>query len=368
MIQKKDIHNAKHSAENGRTQIKDENISLFLMHKRIGRFGKKIGDHQELKYQQWLLAIPKFTDIALQEWTEDDAINFYMNLDKNKDYTAETKNTILRCFKTYMRWLCEEKKIGDYSKLAKWMKDFKEIPDIPALTKAEVIRLAECCNLKNKSMILTLFDTGARIQEFLNLRFGDIEKVTENDDYHFKINLRGEFSKTKGRKVSCHICKDALNAYLAQNKKKDSEDIVFKTSYQGVRKCLNRASKVAGIKKRVTPHVLRHSSATYYAGILKSPYQLEYRMGWSIGDSTMCKRYIDRNSMLEDETSKQVKHLAMAEIKEENSTLKQQISELQEQLNSMKSEQVGALKEFAKVLNTQEKMLRNIKSSASATI
>ncbi len=288
--------------------------------------------------------------LTFQELTEQDTTDFYTKLSNDEilkenktPYTHESKNSYIRVFKTYMRWICDIKYKNieslNYEVLAKWMKDFDEEVKIAALTKDEVLRLAEVNNLKNKSLILTLFDTGARVQEFLNIRVSDVELIEDNADFYFKIKLRKEFSKTKGRNVSCRICKDALKPYYEKRKKEvsDLEEPLYPVGYGGVRKLLQRSKTKAGIKKRVSPHVIRHSSATYFAGILKTSYQLKYRFGWSMGDSTMAQRYIDEDELNDEETSTIIKNTTISDLKEENEKIKIQMELQQQQMAQLLS-------------------------------
>ncbi len=47
-----------------------------------------------------------------------------------------------------------------------------------------------------------LFDSGARAEEFLNIRYEDIE-IPEKDNF-VRLTLKEEYSKTKGRVISLY--------------------------------------------------------------------------------------------------------------------------------------------------------------------
>lgn len=357
-MEKKDIHKISRKVDARRKELVDPNIIEFLKDKKIGKWGKKIEKHQEYKYLSQLNSISKHINKPFRFLTESDTEKLYTDLtdDKitranGKPYTSGSKNTLIKTFKSYMKWLCEEKYRDnsklDYNRLAKWMKPFQEVVDIPALSKEEILKLASVNNLRNQALILTLFDTGARSTEFLNIRINDIEKIEESDGFYFKIKLRDEFSKTKGRRISCRICKDILDMYLKQRRKdiKSNDDVLFDVGYPAIRKILQRSRVKIGIKKRITPHVIRHSSATYFASILKNPIQLQYRFGWSLADSKMAHRYIDANEIMEEESSKVIKHETISDLKEENDKLKMRLTELENTFKQYMFEQIKKRKE-----------------------
>ncbi len=90
---------------------------------------------------------------------------------------------------------------------------------------------------------------------------------------------------------------------------------------------LHRKSKII-LNKRVTPHILRHSSATYYANHL-SHFQLCYRYGWSMA-SNMPNRYLDREGIFEQETTKKIQSNDILNLEKQNQLLKEEISHIKE--------------------------------------
>jgi hypothetical protein len=81
--------------------------------------------------------------------------------------------------------------------------------------------------------------------------------------------------------------------------------------------------------KKVTPHMLRHSSATFYANKLRNPYKLCYRYGWTMS-SKQVDRYLDREGIFEGETSIAVKTDELSRMGRENQTLREELSLVKE--------------------------------------
>ena len=120
---------------------------------------------------------------------------------------------------------------------------------------------------------------------------------------------------------------------------------------------LHRKSKIIP-NKRVTPHILRHSSATYYANHL-SHYQLCYRYGWSMA-SKMPNRYLDREGIFEQETTKIIQTNDISNLEKQNQLFKEEISHLKEfnqelslQFNQLKEKlaDISYGKDFVQLLN-----------------
>lgn len=225
------------------------------------------------------------------------------------DTKVDFKNTI----KKFYRWLLGE--TPGFFELTNWIETYTEEKEIRALTREEIEKVANACKIRDRAMIMALFDSGARIEEFLNLRIGDLTRK----DTHFMVRIK--HSKTKPRTISLPMSTEALNNWLAAHPNKNNPQApLFPVNYDTVRKILNRTTQ-AILEKNANPHLLRHSSVTYYCHKLNQ-YQLCYRYGWSMA-SKQPQRYIDREGINEEETAKLVKQ-------EDTQTLKNKIREMEE--------------------------------------
>ncbi|MBI2664420.1 tyrosine-type recombinase/integrase [Candidatus Woesearchaeota archaeon] len=135
----------------------------------------------------------------------------------------------------------------------------KRLPAV--LTKVEVRRLIEHAkSAKSRLIIKLLYSSGLRLSECLNLRLNDLE-LSE------KI---GWVRKGKGNKDRLIILSDGLISAIKDYMPDMSENRLLLTNKKGqpmtarnVQKIVARAALKAGIRKKVSPHTLRHSFATH---------------------------------------------------------------------------------------------------------
>jgi len=173
-----------------------------------------------------------------------------------------------------------------------------------------------------------LFDSGARVEELLNIKICDLSFK----DNVYKVRI--VHSKTKPRTIHLPICSKYISSYLKEFKYQPDE-YLFPISYLTLRQMINRAGKNI-LNKNLTPHILRHSSATYYAHHLKH-FQLCYRYGWTMS-SNMPDRYLDREGMLEEETSSIIKTNDISHLDKENQVLNERFSSIVEENDSIRKE------------------------------
>src|SRR6185436_15008394 len=120
----------------------------------------------------------------------------------------------------------------------------------------------EC--IRDIIIIELLFATGARVSEIAELREENINLYTGN------ILIRGKGNKERIIQVCNHETIAILRSYRELcNKRKTKDKGYFlvnrfarKLSDQSIRNVVKKLSRRAGITKRITPHVFRHSFAT----------------------------------------------------------------------------------------------------------
>jgi integrase/recombinase XerC len=146
----------------------------------------------------------------------------------------------------------------------------KRLPDF--LTPVETVRLLEASDLatpqglRDRALMELLYASGLRVSELVSLDLGQINLNTG------EIRVWGKGAKERvvlmGKPAAL-----ALNAYLSQGrpqllgKKKNNALLINRDggrlTGRSIQRTLTKYARLAGIKKRVHPHMLRHTFATH---------------------------------------------------------------------------------------------------------
>jgi site-specific recombinase XerD len=143
--------------------------------------------------------------------------------------------------------------------------DLAKVPErsLDLITHNELVRLLNAPSqnkaqdrkktLKDKAILETLFSTGLRVSELCAL---PVDLDLSKDE----ISVRG-----KGEKVRVVFLSDEakkhIKAYIDSNRNIDSYTL-FNVTPRTVERLVKQYAIQAGISKKVTPHVIRHSFAT----------------------------------------------------------------------------------------------------------
>ncbi|ARS34102.1 site-specific tyrosine recombinase XerD [Pontibacter actiniarum] len=147
----------------------------------------------------------------------------------------------------------------------------RKLPDTLAFHEIEqllsAIDLSTPEGTRNRAMLETLYSSGLRVSELLDLRISNLYA----DAGFLKISGKGEKERLVpiGRDALKHIqlYRDGIRCHL--NIKKGNEDILFlnrrgaKMSRVMVFTIIKDLTAKAGIQKTVSPHTFRHSFATH---------------------------------------------------------------------------------------------------------
>jgi hypothetical protein len=243
--------------------------------------------------------------------------------------------------KVFLRWRLGPARA---EALAGWL-DTRYRPKTPDfLREAEIERLHKHCRTaEQRFLIAILFDSGARAEEFHNIRYEDVH-LPEGKDNFVKIALKEEYSKTLGRTIALYwkwspeAVKDYLDERIAEGIK--PADPVFRGNYAATRKFLQRLGRQV-LNRSVHYHLFRHSSTTHYATLLNRQ-ELCYRYGWRFS-SNMPDIYISRAGMETKALDEKFTQTELGTLKDDLIKVKQadqvRIHQLQEEISVLKSNQ-----------------------------
>lgn len=203
------------------------------------------------------------------------------------DFSEWTKHDYKAVLKRFYGWL---NKTGKTSLDLSWVKltmkrNQTKLPE-EVLTLDEVERLANAAlNYRDKALIMALYESGARAGEFLPLKI----KHLEFNDVGCKVTLHG---KTGSRKIPLIHSTPLIKAWLEKHPDKDNHEAYLwcgvghanrgeMLSHQALKKILVECAQRAGIKKKVYPHLFRHSRATELAKKMTEAEMCQF-FGWTL--------------------------------------------------------------------------------------
>jgi len=360
MAVKIDIHNrsfnsTRESVNNWKIPKKEIDKFLdFLDELALGRVnkGKKISQNRLCKYVTSMKMPLEYWGKELEKIKLEDIKKFEKDLTPGKiktrsgeEYSENSKVDTKKTIKIYFRWRLGEGKALD---LVGWF-DTRPPVKTPDFLKEEEIELLyrSCRNARERYLIAIIFDSGARAEEFLNIRYEDIF-MPDNATNFVKLALKEEYSKTKGRTISLYwkYSLEAIRDYLRERKQEGikSIDPVFVGSYDQARLFIRRLG-LKVLKKPIHFHLFRHSSATYYASRLNRQ-QLCIRYGWAFS-SNMPDIYISRAGMNDKELDDKMAGTEIEKVKDDFFKKEQEFRMKQEEMEKQIKEMREDFKKIA---------------------
>lgn len=234
----------------------DRYLSRFLEYAKNDD-PKKLTEEKVREYRLWLNRQPG-TKVG-------------RNTDTLKRKTQNYYLIALRAFLKYIRKKGFDSLNPERIELAK-------VPDrqIDLISSQELDRLMKgpdtntLSGLRDKAILELLFSTGLRVSELCALSQEDVDLTRD------EFSVRGKGDKVRVVFLS-DTARDAIKAYLKA--RKDFDDAMFiqygknakkeevknselRLTSRSVQRIIKRYATIAGITRKVTPHVIRHSFAT----------------------------------------------------------------------------------------------------------
>ena len=174
-------------------------------------------------------------------------------------------------------------------------KKSRQLPNV--LSQEEVLDIIRCTqNLKHRAILALIYSCGLRISELTNLKLVD-----------FHLERKQLIIKNgKGRKDRYVSLADSFLPLLSNYYYSYKPKIYFvegqnggKYSTESIRQFLRKSCSRAQVKKKVTPHTLRHSYATH---LLENGVDIRYiqsLLGHARPETTMIYTHVRRKDLME---------------------------------------------------------------------
>lgn len=194
---------------------------------------------------------------------------------KYKQKTIKRKIASIKAFYSYL----EEEELVEQNPFRKIKVKFKETIILPRIIPREEIEqllnyiyasisslsgIQYKHTLRDASVIEVFFATGARVYEISNIR---VENINLNSGL---IRIMGKGRKERYIQISNTAVLDILRKYYEENEPEIKKSGYFfinnrgkRYTEQSIRLMLKKYTLKAGIQRKITPHMFRHSFATY---------------------------------------------------------------------------------------------------------
>jgi integrase/recombinase XerD len=233
------------------------------------------------------------THISISELRCEQVLSFLAAIEIARNNSVRTRNQRLAALHTFFRYVClrvpesiaEVKRIGAISP--------KRSPPSPTLflEKDEVSRLFRDplpqgqISLRDRALLLFLYNTGARVQEVADLQIKNLEFAD-----HPRVHLHGKGQKWR----VCPLWKQTafILQQVIRGREKNADEPVFLSStgfaltrfgiYKIVRKhtkdlVVRKRSAASGRATTVSPHTFRHTAAVH---LLESGVEINVIRAW----------------------------------------------------------------------------------------
>lgn len=254
-------------------------IHHFISHcKHEKNLSAKTIKFYSLDLRQFTSFIGAKNDSDIRRISKIELRRFLESLSHHKPKTIKRKMATIKALFNFLEF-DDVIAINPVRKIKMRIKEPKKLPTVLGITEIEkmlrllhqkrntytndkVYRFKEC--VRNIAVIELLFATGGRVSEVAKLKLHDLDMTTG------VVMIRGKGNRER----IIQICNGETLSFLKYYKRvwnlqnRDLNDFLLinrfgrNLSEQSIRNFIKAISKEAGISKRITPHVFRHSFAT----------------------------------------------------------------------------------------------------------
>ncbi|UTH10587.1 site-specific tyrosine recombinase XerD [Macrococcoides canis] len=182
----------------------------------------------------------------------------------------------------------------------------RKLPDILSVDEVDSFLstpdTSKVTGRRDQAMLELLYATGMRVSELINLDVADVNTVMGF------VKVTGKGNKERIVPIGANMIK-LMDAYIANTRhkmlKKEMTDSLFlnfhgkRMTRQGFWKIMKQVQADSGIKKKLTPHTLRHSFATHLLENGADLRAVQEMLGHADISSTQLYTHIDTKQIRE---------------------------------------------------------------------
>lgn len=232
-----------------------EKIELFIDAKRLE--GLSI-----LTLQGYWIELNMFHKYLNKATVQINTVDIRKYLSSNSEWSPGTIEKKLSVIKTFFGWLVNEEVIlKNPASKVKSPKQPKRLPKGLGIEEMEILR-ESCVDNRERALIETLYATGCRLAELVNMKVTDI---------NFNENSAKIIGKGNKERVVYFTFKSMYHLKKYINERKGNSEYVFcsirhpynKVTGRSIERLINKISARTSIKKNIHPHIFRHTMATH---------------------------------------------------------------------------------------------------------
>ena len=247
---------------------------------QIGRYLEYCEFRKELDWntlKAYRIDLMQFFEYVKEDIPGKEKIEDYIT-ELHKKFKQKTIKRKIASVKAYYNYLVESEIISD-TPFRKIKVKFKESIILPRIIpREEIEQILNCMYaqenrknvkaykywLRDVAVIETLFATGARVYEISNIREDSVNLNTG------LIRIMGKGGKERYVQIASSEILGVLKNYYKENAEDIKQSGFFfvnnrecRYTEQSIRLMLKKYAKLAGVERNITPHMFRHSFATY---------------------------------------------------------------------------------------------------------
>ena len=247
-------------------------VEIFLNHCGVER---GLSKNTISAYRRDLLKFIQFLDdkgLSIPQLKSSELLEFSDILRKSGLRDSSIARHIV-AIRSLFEFLVKDQGIENIAKEVNPPKIPKRLPKAISIGDIELMIAAngdDISGIRNRALIETLYATGARVSEIVQLNVGDIAK---SDGGTITVKVRGKGGKERLVPIG-KFAQHALEQYLTRARpsmlKSNQQEALFLSEKRGTRltrqsawQIVMAAAERAGVRGEISPHALRHSFATH---------------------------------------------------------------------------------------------------------